>query len=316
MSTAADRLSVETYLRTLEKLLRDAPEDLKAELLEDVAQHIEDGRALGRNDQQILAALGNPEAVVAPLAPELTVPGIQARLGRNRMALGIAALILGVVVAVIDRGLTDALSGLLFGEAVPDSEGFSQGAIYELGAIQLLIFAIFGPGIAVSVVMRGNAARIYSIAAAVCMTGLLAAFITGGGIFYIPSMVTAWMLAGANRRGARSMMRVRRLKLIRIVGGICLLLPVAFLVSGLFTGMGQGVGTYLYIALGLVCGIGFLMNFRSALWTTCISGAALLAASVVDQGLLQAAFWLCGAGYFCFGLYGLMWFQPRGTNRG
>ncbi|WP_431491199.1 hypothetical protein [Glutamicibacter sp.] len=141
----------------------------------------------------------------------------------------------------------------------------------------------------------------------------MASFITGSGIFYIPSMVTAWMLAGINRELVASKKREGRSKLIRIVGGISLLLPVVFLGSGLFAGMGQGIAVYLYLALGLACALGFLMNWRIAVWAKCISGAVLLTVSFVQQGLLLAAFWLGGAAYSFFGLYGLMRFKQRGA---
>ncbi|MGH3651534.1 hypothetical protein [Glutamicibacter sp.] len=111
---------------------------------------------MGRNDQQILDALGSPEAVAARLMAGLAVPEEQARLGRNRLLLGIVALVLGVFVAIVDWGLSDAISDLIFGKAVPETEGASQGSIYELGAIQLLIFAIFGLGVAASVAVKGK----------------------------------------------------------------------------------------------------------------------------------------------------------------
>src|SRR5690606_18203149 len=123
---------------------------------------------------------------------------------------------------------------------------------------QLLIFGIFGLGVAASAVMKGRAALIYSYVAAGCMTILVASFITSSGIFYIPSMVTAWMLVGIHRGTAGSVHRARRVKRMRTIGGICLLLPVVFLASGLFSAIEPSVSAYLYLVLGLACGIGFL----------------------------------------------------------
>lgn len=316
MASTAEQYSAEAYLRELGKLLRGAPRDMGLELLEDVAQHIEDGRALGRDDDQILAALGSPEAVAAPLMAEYAAPQERAILRRNSLVLGAVALVLGVLVSIIDTTLADTLGDLIFGASVPEGEGSSYDSIYEQGALQLLIFAIFGLGVAATAVMKGKAARIYGYAAALCMTALVAGFITSSGIFYIPSMVAAWMLVGINGRSSKSVNREPRSKLIRIIGGTALLLPVVLLGAASFTSIEPNVAVYAYLALGLACGIGFLSNSRIALWATCANGAALLAVSTVDQGLLLAAFWLAGTVYFFFGLYGLMWFTRRGTAGG
>lgn len=313
MASTAEYQSAETYLQALGKLLRDAPRDMGAELLEDVAQHIEEGRALGRRDEQILGALGAPETVAAPLTAQLKASRERAPLRRKSLVLGAVALILGVLVSIIDGSMADTLGDRIVGNQAPPIQG-GYDSIYKFGALQLLIFAIFGLGVSASAVMKGRAALIYSYVIAGCMSILVAGFITSSGIFYIPSMVTAWMFVGIHRGTAGSVHRAGRVKRMRTIGGICLLLPVVFLVSGLFSGIEPSVAAYLYLALGLACGIGFLANFRPALWVTCTSGAALLVASVIDQGLLLAGIWLVGTVYFFFGLHGLLWFKRRAAQ--
>lgn len=161
MASTAEYQSAEMYLQALGKLLRDAPRDMGAELLEDVAQHIEEGRALGGRDEQILGALGAPETVAAPLTAQLKASRERAPLRRKSLVLGAVALILGVLVSIIDGSMADTLGDRIVGNQAPPIQG-GYDSIYKFGALQLLIFAIFGLGVSASAVMKGRVALIYS----------------------------------------------------------------------------------------------------------------------------------------------------------
>jgi len=311
MAKVAENQTVEGYLRSLDRLLRNVPMEARRDLVEDIAEHIDEGRERGRSESEIIAALGTPQAVAAPYLEDLLRDGNSPRLRRIRRVLGIVALVTGLFAAIISRSSDSTIVNMVFGPA--EVQGLSINYDYSdvFAAIQLLIFLALALMVAASAVMKPIIARKYSIAAAIVMTIVVIFCGTGLGMFFVPSMVTAWMLAGANNLKLSPVGRSKRSRTVQAIGGAVLLIPVLFSLVGLATGAVVGTGAYAYIALGLLCGVGFVLKFRAALWVTCVVGAGLSILSIIDQGMLMAAFWLSGIVYFYFGLYGLLWFEKR-----
>ena len=311
MGKLAENHSVESYLRSLDRLLRHVPVEARRDLVEDIAAHIDEGRERGRNDREILAALGSPQAVAAPYLDDLMQDGNSPRMRTIRRVLGIVALVTGLFAAIVSRSSDSTIVDMAFGPV--DLQGLSSNYGYSdiFAAIQLLIFLALALMVAASAVMRPVIARKYSIAAAIVMTIVVIFCGTGLGMFFVPSMVTAWMLAGANNLKLSQDRRAKRSRTIQLIGAAALLIPVLFALGGLATGAVEGGGAYAYAAIGLLCGVGFLLRYRLALWATSVVGAGLAVLSIIDQGMLMAAFWLGGITYFYFGLYGLLWFEKR-----
>jgi len=311
MAKVAENQSVESYLRSLDRLLRNVPVEARHDLVEDIAEHIDEGRERGRSDSEILEALGSPQAVAAPYLDDLLRDGNSPRMRAIRLVLGIVALVTGLFAAIVSRSSDSTIANMGFGPV--DIQGLSINYDYSdvFAAIQLLIFLALALMVAASAVMRPVIARKYSIAAAIVMTIVVVFCGTGLGMFFVPSMVTAWMLAGANNLKLSHERRSKRSRIMRIIGTAALLVPAVFAIGGLATGAVEGGGVYAYVAVGLLCGVGFLLKFRVALWATSVVGAGLSALAMIDQGMLMAAFWLAGIAYFYFGLYGLLWFEKH-----
>lgn len=303
--------NVEDYLRSLDRLLRNVPVEARHGLVEDIAEHIDEGRERGRTESEIIAALGSPESVAAPYLDEVLREGNAPRMRRIRRILGIVALVTGLFAAIVSRSSDSTVVNMGFGPA--DAQGLSINYGYSdvFAATQLLVFIALALMVATSAVMKPVIARKYSIAAALIMTFVVLICGTGLGMFFVPSMITAWMLAGANNLKLSHLSRTKRSRRIQIIGGVTMLLPVLLIISGVITGAVEGAGPYIYLVIALICGIGFLLNVRVALWATCLIGVALSVLSIIDQGMLMAAFWLAGIAYFYFGLYGLLWFEKR-----
>ncbi len=311
MAKAAENQSVEAYLRSLDHQLRNVPIEARRELVEDIAEHIDEGRERGRSESEIIAALGTPQAVAAPYLEDVLRDGNSPRLRRIRRVLGIVALVTGLFSAIISRSSDSTIVNMAFGPV--ELQGLSINYDYSdvFAAIQLLIFLALALMVAASAVMKPTTARKYSMAAAIVMTVVVIICGTGLGMFFVPSMVTAWMLAGANNLKLSHVGRSKRSRTVQAIGGVVLLIPVLLSLAGLATGGVQGSGAYVYAALGLLCGVGFVLKFRLALWATCVIGAGVSIGSIFDQGMLMAALWLAGIVYFYFGLYGLLWFEKR-----
>jgi len=311
MAKVIETPSVEEYLRELNHLLRHVPVQLRHELVADIAEHIDEGREQGRSDREIVTALGNAESVAAPVLEEVLLRGAAPTMKRNRRVLGIVAIVTGLFAAIVSRSSDSTVINMTFGPTEMQGASINYGYSDIFAASQLLIFISLGLMVAASAVMRPRIARSYSVAAAVVMTVVVIICGTGLGMFFVPSMVAAWLLAGVNNLKMGADQRDRRSRTVRIVGGIALLLPSSLAVAGILSGSVLGVGPYIFVALGLACSVGYLKSFRFAQWLACITGGLLMVMAIIDQGMLMAAFWLGGIMYFFFGLYGLLWFSDR-----
>ncbi|MGP9528361.1 DUF1700 domain-containing protein [Glutamicibacter sp. AOP5-A2-18] len=115
MAKAAENQSVEAYLRSLDHQLRNVPIEARRELVEDIAEHIDEGRERGRSESEIIAALGTPQAVAAPYLEDVLRDGNSPRLRRIRRVLGIVALVTGLFSAIISRSSDSTIVNMAFG---------------------------------------------------------------------------------------------------------------------------------------------------------------------------------------------------------
>ena len=310
MNMTDNQGAVGKYLEALDRELRKVPPARREAVVADLAEHIDEARERGRSDDQIIAGLGPVQAIASEVQAEFIDGAAETERRAKLKVLGLIALAAGVLAAVLDTWIYPSLN---VDEYWPDwlhSSAIYYDASTRFGAGLMLIFLLPGLVVAAGSMMKSGVARIFRVAAAVVVTAL--PFVIGFnlGVFYLPLIVAAWMIAGISHRRQEQAQRRKRLPL-RMTAGLAAGIPAAAMLAGLATGTVEtGVLGIAVPAVLALAAAGAILGLRAAYWVLAAGGALLLVASVFDMGMLVLGFWIAGTIYFFAGLAGLLWIQP------
>lgn len=312
MNTTENQDAAAKYLWALDRELRNVPQARREAVVADLAEHIDEARERGRSDAQIIASLGPVEAIAADVQLDFADGAAEVERRSKLRVLGLVALAAGVLAAVVDTWIYPSSN---IDEFWPDwllSSSINYDVNTRWGAGLMLVFLLPGIMVAAGSLVKSGAARIYCTAAALIVTAL--PFVIGFnlGIFFLPLIVAAWMIAGISHR-RQEPAQGRKFVAQRIVAGLVAGAPAAALFAGLVTGtVGTGVlGVTVMVVLGLAAA-GAMMGLRAAYWVLTACGALLLVTAVFDMGMLVLGLWVAGTIYFFVGLAGLLRPAPKG----
>ncbi|GIJ27450.1 hypothetical protein Vqi01_26120 [Micromonospora qiuiae] len=301
--------AAETYLRALGAELSDAPPDTVREIVEDVRAHLTDALGSGRTMDQALAGLGSPQAVAGQARDELALAGGAAdhaeRAGRTLRAVAVAV---GVLAAVcVSFLLPFAALPLDLAQVGPDGQSIVQR--YGPGfALLTLLPALIA---AAPFALPARARRVAGTVGAVVLTAFT--FVSGEiGLYYFPLVLLLWAAVIVPSAARRGIGRVA-VRAWHLVAAAFVALPAILVGSSIATGtVGvDWVGVALWgvgpLVLGVLCGYGL----RAGYAVTALAGALVMILSMVQPGLLFAAFWLFGGLYLTIGASGFVAVRAR-----
>lgn len=200
MNTTENQDAAAKYLRALDRELRNVPQARRGAVVADLAEHIDEARERGRSDAQIIASLGPVEAIAADVQLDFADGAAEVERRSKLRVLGLVALAAGVLAAVVDTWIYPSSN---IDEFWPDwllSSSINYDVNTRWGAGLMLVFLLPGIMVAAGSLVKSGAARIYCTAAALIVTAL--PFVIGFnlGIFFLPLIVAAWMIAGISHR--------------------------------------------------------------------------------------------------------------------
>jgi uncharacterized membrane protein len=165
------------FLARLREGLQGLPADGRSEILADYEAHFEDGRAAGRSEADVAAALGDPRRLARELRAETGL-----RRWETARTPSSAA---GAVLALVGVGALDVLVALPFLLSV-------AGALFGFGVAALGVFVAGGVVFAVGPFsgMPGGAAAALLLGVGL-MTGAIAvgALVAAAGIVFVNGVV-------------------------------------------------------------------------------------------------------------------------------
>lgn len=310
-STKPD-VTAKRYLRQLSGYLADLPEAQRRVILQDISEHIEESRISGRTESEAIGALGEPRVVAKASRSELGVPEPR---GTGPWPVGNTLIGTAIALATFTAAIVSFFLRNAEGQH-PDYTSSTQRSLTSL-------VELYGPGIAVLTLvpaallavlllvplrMRRWATLICAVAASV----LVISNPIDAGLFYVPMTIVIWL--ATMLPFAKSLQAGRGESLVlRIIGVLIMLLPVALLASGVERG---NVGVFMIPALiwavaCLAISIGIMLNWRISYWAVLAYGVLALIVAVFDSGMLVAAIWMFGGIVLSFGIYGLLRLRPR-----
>lgn len=289
------------FLRKLTRELSILPGDQRRPVIEDVEAHLADARAAGRPIEEALAGLGTPREVAERYADELGLDKRPDPFRRAVIALGVAAIGVGILTAVLvplsagELARTTGWGPMILALVVP----------VALAALPLLLPRIAG--------------IIASVASAVLMTVVVAVGLQvyaravspwGEAILYVPMVVVLWTAVIVPVL-ARSRVGSAGRAFLRMVGAIAVVLPVGLAVLGAMSGAvniaAPGVAACVVV---VVLGVLFAVGLRAAYVAVAVLGCVGLVWTLFEPGLLFLAIWTFGGVWLSVGVGAL-----AGTRR-
>jgi uncharacterized membrane protein len=174
----------QAFLARLREGLRGLPTQTVADIMADYEAHFADGAAAGRSEEEVAAALGNPDRLAREIRAESSL-----NRWRDERSPSAAA---GAVFAVLGLGAIDILillpvlmgvGGAMFGIAVAViAVFFAGGVVFAAGPFTGLAG---GPGVAIlaGIGLMSGAASIGAILT-ICTIGLVNALVWYGRLHY------------------------------------------------------------------------------------------------------------------------------------
>lgn len=317
MRKVQDQTLISRYLAQLDVELRSVPESQRELLMADIAEHIDEARLEGRSVERILDGLGPAEQIALALNIDEYITPINASshvadalLKRRRHLLGFVALFLGVLAAIVLEWLNPLLIEGFSAETSPLNVQDDEIVIGFGGAGTALLFLIPGLLVAVGTSFPKNVGRIYSPVFAIAVTVLAKILDLELGLFYLPLVVVAWLIACAWLISARSWGKIWRI-VFQVIIILMLLMPVAVTSAGILSGaILVDVIPLLAIAVSVVCLVGVVRNARWVYWCMALIGVLALVGAIFSMGMLVLGIWIAGTIYLSCGLIGLLWMNP------
>lgn len=287
----------DTYLRSVERMLRDIAPEHRTAMLDDLREHLAESSDAGQSVDETIRGLGTPQQIAERAHEEFGADATAADATAERAwrvlqgAAVVMAVVTGVVVAFIMPSFaTDEGVKTLF-----EMEGLWPALIALIPAL-------------VTVVPPAVARRARTPVATICAALLTSLALIGGltiGGFFLPSVLLSWAALVAWMRLRGSGFGVGW----RTAGGALTALPVLAFLIPVFGGMpgryadGPSVGPSIGIELWgwvllagvLALAVLIIIGYRMAGWLLAVCGLLALITGLVSGGLLTLLFvWLGG----------------------
>lgn len=133
-------MNKEQFLTRLQKLLSPIPNEEANEILRDFEEHFSIGKAEGKSEADIVAALGAPEKIAKEMIATYRVEQVESDVTTGNVMRAVWAVIgLGFFNLVIVLGPFLGVVGLVFG-------GWVMGVSFTLSPLLLLLSVVMSPG--------------------------------------------------------------------------------------------------------------------------------------------------------------------------
>ncbi|MEJ1089191.1 DUF1700 domain-containing protein [Microbacterium sp. Mu-80] len=297
----------DTYLRSVERMLRDIAPEHRTAVLDDLRQHFADAEEAGRSADEIAQSLGTPREIADRAHDEFgtTAGPVDARAEFAWRMLQWSAVVLAVVTGVVTAFVMPSYAGST--EIVA-----SDGTVIAVETAQTLL-AVNGLWIALIALVPAIVAavplmvprRVRAATAAVTAVLLTAMALIGGftlGGFFVPTAMLSWAALIAWVR-----LRDRGFGVVwRIVGAVLTVLPIALslpLVGGMpgryadTAGPSVSISAWAWPFFAAIVLIAVLMviGYRAPGWALAAIGLAVLVTGLLTGDLLTLLIiWLGG----------------------
>lgn len=187
--------SAADYLRHLEQCLAAHSASQREEILEDVAGHVQARLEKGQPLSEVLARLGDPEAIAAATDDSATTPGADRAGRRNRIAEVAQAIAIALAAAAALAVIT--IPGAV---VVTRTSGGNQIVRHETlleqqGPLFLLVLLIPVLLAGYPLLFSHPARRVASLASAIVFTVAAVLASASIGWFFLPAVLAAWLAA-------------------------------------------------------------------------------------------------------------------------
>ncbi|MGF2949587.1 HAAS signaling domain-containing protein [Microbacterium alcoholitolerans] len=286
----------DTYLRSVERMLRDIAPEHRTAVLDDLREHFADAADAGQPVDETIRGLGTPRTIAERAHEEFGVASAEsdARAERAWRVLQGAAVVMAVVTGVVVAFIMPSFA---------TDEGLKT--LFEMQGLWPALIALVPALITVVPLAVGRAARTpvtIICAGLVTALALIGGFTIGG--FFLPSVLLSWaaLVAWVRLRGSGFGIGWR------IAGGVLAALPVLSFLIPVFGGMpgryaddpvgpSVGIDSWGWVLLAGVLALAALIvvGFRAAGWALTAIGLFVLIVGLVSGGLLTLLFvWLGG----------------------
>ncbi|WP_309127064.1 HAAS domain-containing protein [Microbacterium sp.] len=279
----------DTYLRSVERMLRGIAPEHRTAVLDDLRAHFADAEDAGRAVDDTITSLGTPKQIAERAHEEFGTDDSRAeRAWRVLQGTAVAiAVVIGVVVAFILPTHTIATS----------QGGESQLhhlTVYENDGLWIALPALVPALIAAVPLVVPRAAR--TVVASVCGVLLAAMALIGGftlGGFFLPTVLLTWtgLIVWIRLRGHGFGLGWR------VLGAALTALPVAAVLTGAIGSGTVGISAWGWPILAAIVTLAVLIaiGYRSAGWLlACIGLVALVSGLLSGQLLTLLVIWLGG----------------------
>lgn len=283
----------DTYLRSVERMLRGIAPEHRAAVLDDLRAHFADAEEAGRPIDETITGLGSPKQIADRAHEEFGTDDSHAE--RAWRVLQGAAVVLAVMIGMVAAFIMPSYDLVTVAENADGTSTLqATSTLFEhLGLGMALVALIPALVAAVPLIVR-RAAR--SVVTLICGVLLAVMTVIGEfpvGNFFLPTVLLTWtaLIVWVRLRGGGFGLGWR------IGGAVLTALPVAAVLTAAIGAGTIGISAWGWPILAVIVALAVLIaiGYRSAGWLlACIGLVALVSGLISGQLLTLLVIWLGG----------------------